>query len=69
MPRRWYGRIYLDRSGPEPYIGCAIASAAREGSRSPGLEWIGEGSWRGADGDGGSEAGEEGGKGNGGDWR
>jgi len=35
--RTWYGRVYLDRSGPEPYIGCAMALGvrARTAYRSP----------------------------------
>ena len=41
MRRRWYGRVYLDRSGPEPYIGCAIALGvrARTAYRSPLAIW------------------------------
>lgn len=38
----WYGRVYLDRSGPEPYIGCAIALGVRAGTGS----WHGGGGQR-----------------------
>jgi hypothetical protein len=40
--QRWYGRVYLDRSGPEPCIGCAIALGVRAGTGS----WHGGGGQR-----------------------